>query len=165
MNTTEERSSKIPGAEALGRVPSGLSVLTARRGERASGMLASWVQQAGFEPISVTVAVKAGRFLLDWIAESGRFALAQLREGDRALLKHFARGFEPEADAFEGLDLLDNPVGGPVPASALSWLDLELVGNFDAGDHRLLLGRVVDGAVLDREAGPAIHVRKSGLHY
>ena len=34
----------------LGRLPSGLYVLTAGRGAAATGMLASWVQQVGFEP-------------------------------------------------------------------------------------------------------------------
>ena len=151
--------------EALGRVPSGLFILSARKEGRATGMLASWVQQAGFDPPSVTVAVGAGRFILDWIADSGRFAIAQIPEGDRFLLKHFARGFEPEVDAFTGIESLDHPRGGPVPAGALGWLDLELAGTLDGGDHRLLLGRVVDGALLNRESGPAIHLRKTGLRY
>ena len=42
----------------LGRVPSGIFILTVGTGDRATGMLASWVMQAGFEPPMVTVAVK-----------------------------------------------------------------------------------------------------------
>ena len=40
-------------AAALGRVPSGLVVLTARHGARETGMLASWVQQCSFDPPQV----------------------------------------------------------------------------------------------------------------
>ena len=50
-----------PGlAAALGRILSGVSVLTGR-GTQATGMLTSWVQQCAFEPPSVSVAVKQGR--------------------------------------------------------------------------------------------------------
>ena len=34
-----------PWAAALGRIPSGLFVVTACRGDDATGMLASWVQR------------------------------------------------------------------------------------------------------------------------
>src|SRR5258706_383723 len=51
-------------ALALGRVPSGLFILTVCDGQRETGMLASWVQQCSFEPPQVSVAVKHGRDLL-----------------------------------------------------------------------------------------------------
>ena len=39
------------------------------------------------------------------------------------------------------------------------------VGRFDAGDHALVLGRVVGGRVLHPDAKPTTHIRKSGAHY
>jgi hypothetical protein len=36
--------------EALGRIPSGVFIATAEEGSEKVGMLASWVQQAGFDP-------------------------------------------------------------------------------------------------------------------
>src|SRR4051812_36801885 len=68
-------------SQALGRVPSGLYILTACRDGKATGMLASWVQQAGFDPPMVTVAVNRDRYVGDWIAHSGRFALNQVATG------------------------------------------------------------------------------------
>ena len=47
-------------AAAVGRIPSGLFVVTVRNGDRETGLLASWVQQCSFEPFQVSVAVKAG---------------------------------------------------------------------------------------------------------
>ena len=154
-------------AEALGRLPSGLFILTARRGDRSTGLLASWVQQAGFDPPMVTVAIGRDRYVADWVLEAGRFVLNQLRAGDKHLLKHFARGYGPDEPAFAGLDLTDDASGGPVLAAALAYLDLEVAGDLDGGgDHRVLLGRVVDGGLLpgDRR-DPMIHVRRNGLHY
>src|SRR5215472_10277176 len=102
------RTEHSPLALALGRVPSGLFILTVRREGRATGMLASWVQQAGFEPPMLTVAVQRDRYVGDWIAVSGRFVLNQVRAGQKTLLRHFARSIPPEADAFEGLALRDD---------------------------------------------------------
>src|SRR5262245_50355879 len=119
MADSTTRSEPSPLGQALGRVPSGLFILTACQGERATGMLASWVQQAGFEPPMLTVAVRRDRYVGDWVASSGRFALSQIVAGRKGLLRHFARGFEPDAPAFDGLALRDDARGGPVLADAL----------------------------------------------
>src|SRR5947209_14083537 len=99
------RLSVTPLAQALGRVPSGLYILTVRSGERATGLLASWVQQAGFDPPMVTVAVATRRYVAEWIGETGAFTLNQLAAGSKPLIRHFGRGFDPDAPAFEGLAL------------------------------------------------------------
>src|SRR5437763_1820902 len=91
--------------QALGRIPSGLYILTVRSGDRATGMLASWVQQAGFDPPMLTVAVRRDREVADLIDATGRFTLSQLAKGSKSLIRHFGRGFAPDAAAFEGLDL------------------------------------------------------------
>ena len=53
-------------AAALGRVPSGLYILTARHGDAETGMLVSWVQQCSFAPPLVSACherVNSARFV------------------------------------------------------------------------------------------------------
>jgi flavin reductase (DIM6/NTAB) family NADH-FMN oxidoreductase RutF len=130
-------------------------------------MLASWVQQAGFDPPMLTVAVGSNRFVADWVAGTGRFVLNQLPHGSKPLIRHFGRGFAPEADAFEGLTIRREGQGGPILDGALAYLELEVAGEFASGDHRVFLARVIEGALLrEAEIGePLVHVRGSGLHY
>lgn len=155
-----------PLGQALGRVPSGLYILTVSHQGRSTGMLASWVQQAGFEPPMITLAVGSQRYAGDWITASGRFTLNQLGAGSKALIRHFGRGFPPDAPAFEGLALRDEPgASGPVLAGALAYLEAELAGVLASGDHQIFLARVVAGGVLDGEAEPMLHVRHNGFHY
>lgn len=163
--TTE--SKRNPIGQALGRIPSGLYILTARQGDRATGMLASWVQQAGFDPPMVTVAVAKSRCLAGWIENSGRFSLSQLAHGGKPLLKHFAKGFGPDESAFEGLALREDvqAEGGPILAEALAFLDAEVVGEIESGDHRIFLGRVVGGDVFSTTPEPFVHLRGNGFHY
>src|SRR6187401_792669 len=121
----------------LGRIPSGIYILTVGSGERATGMLASWVMQAGFEPPMISVAVKQGRYVADWITAGQPFILNLLAEKQAALLKHFAKGFEPGEAAFEGLEIKHCPRGVPFLCEALGYIECEPVRHADSGDHRI----------------------------
>src|SRR5262245_10611743 len=94
-----------PLARALGRVPSGLFILTVRSGGAETGMLASWIQQCSFSPPQVVVAVNKERYLRDWMTPETPFVVNVLADGQMAIVKHFARGFEPGQPAFEGLEI------------------------------------------------------------
>lgn len=152
-------------ALALGRVPSGLFVLTARgpKGQE-TGMLASWVQQCGFDPPLVSVAVNKDRYLLGWLVDGAAFGVSVIPEGGKELVKHFAKGFAPDEPAFAGVFVERHTGSAPLLSAAHAVLDCRVVGRTDAGDHVLIFGRVVGGRVL-HDAKPTTHVRKSGLHY
>ena len=148
----------------LGRVPSGIFILTIGTGERATGMLASWVVQAGFEPPMVSVAVKQGRYVCDWLTEGQPFVLNLVGEGQTDFLKHFGKGFEPGVPAFEGMETSNCRTGVPMLSTALGHLECEPAGHLDSGDHRIFLARVVRGGMTG-EGQPMVHVRKSGANY
>ena len=68
-------SKDAPLYSILGKVASGIYILTARHGDEETGMLASWVMQADFNPPVLTVAVQRKRYLADWLSEGTVFAL------------------------------------------------------------------------------------------
>jgi flavin reductase (DIM6/NTAB) family NADH-FMN oxidoreductase RutF len=149
---------------ALGRVPSGLFVLTARSGSEETGVLTSWVQQCSFEPPQVTVALKQGRGVSAWLTPDAAFVLNILDDTQTDMIAHFGRGFDPGQPAFTGLEVERSPGGLPVLGEALAYLECRVAGRCQAGDHDLVIGRVVGGRMLN-EGQPMIHVRKSGSHY
>ena len=157
----EELKSQV--GRALGQVPSGCFIMTARHDGRATGMLASWVQQASFEPPTVSVAVKSGRPIQSLIDASGHFLLNAVGEEPAAMFKHFGKGFGPEDDAFSGLTTRDTPAG-VVIESCLSHLACKVVGQADAGDHAVYLGQIIGGAV-HRAGKPYVHIRSNGFKY
>lgn len=165
MHTSPSEQLKLTVGKALGRVPSGLYILTAVHDARPWAMMASWVQQAAFAPPAVSVAVQKDRPMRDTLRAAGRFALAVVGEGDSALMKKYARGTPPGQDPFEGIETTTTPGGLPVPASALAYLDCRLIQvcEFNA-DHELHLAEVTAGQLL-REGDPFIHVRGNGFHY
>jgi flavin reductase (DIM6/NTAB) family NADH-FMN oxidoreductase RutF len=151
-------------ASALGRIPSGLFVLTVRRGEAETGMLASWVQQCSFEPPQISVAVKSGRELLAWLGEGEPFTLNVLDASQTDMIVHFGRGFALGDPAFTGLEVERPDGGAPVLSEALAYLECRVTGRCTAGDHELIIARAVRGRLLG-EGQPMVHIRKSGFHY
>lgn len=152
--------------KALGRIPSGVFVLSARdENGRAAGMLASWAQQASFDPPAVCVAVGKGRPIGQMIRATERFAMSVLGDGDADLMRRFARPRPPAGDGFDGVDTLTTPAGLPVLARALAWLDCELLEILDfGGDHDLFIAKAAAGKLL-RQGHSFTHVRGNGFHY
>ena len=152
--------------KAIGRIPSGVFILTAAtdKGE-ATAMMASWVQQAAFDPPTLSVAVAKGRAIGEMIRASQKFSLSIIPEGDTTLMKRYARGVKPGEDAFAGVETLTTPLGIPALRASLAWLDCELMEAVDfGGDHDLFIAEIVGGAVL--QPGHAfMHQRGSGFHY
>lgn len=151
-------------AAALGKIPSGLFIVTAGTGRDATGMLASWVQQCSFEPPHVSVAIRPGRAVHNLLMEHAPFAVSILGAEQTDLVKHFARGFDPGQPAFQGIATTPSPDGVPLLTSALASLCGKVIARVNSGDHDLLIGVVTVGRVTG-DSKPYVHIRKSGLNY
>lgn len=152
----------------LGRTPSGIFILTAADGRgNETGMLASWVQQASFEPPIVTVAVNRKRYLHEWLDEAPHIALSLVGESQRNLLGHFGRGFEPGEPAFEGVNVARGRNKLPVLADALGYLEGRIETRVESGDHVVYFVEITGGgagpALTDEK--PMVHIRKNGFNY
>jgi flavin reductase (DIM6/NTAB) family NADH-FMN oxidoreductase RutF len=166
--STPEAARRDTIGPVLGRTPSGLFILTACGPDGAeTGMLASWVQQASFEPPTMTVAVNRKRYINDWMPPGASVALNLLGETQKSLLGHFARGFDPGAPAFTGIDVVRTPLGCPALTAALGWLEGRITGRLDAGDHfvhTVELTAAGSNSALETEK-PWVHLRKNGFNY
>src|SRR6266404_3355139 len=92
-------------AAALGRIPSGLFILTARHAQAETGMLVSWVQQCSFEPPLVSLALQRKREIVTWLSDGAPFTLNILDATQTDMIAHFGKGFAPDQPAFEGLEI------------------------------------------------------------
>jgi len=168
MSDPSSDSANHSVGEVLGRIPSGVFILTAADGQgRETGMLASWVQQAGFEPPCVTVGVNHDRYLNGWLEQNPHVALNLVGDGQFEWLKHFGKGFEPDEAAFAEIDLTRTPQGVPVLTGALGYLAGSIIGQVATGDHTIYVVQI-DSAQLNTdlsELKPMVHIRKDGFRY
>jgi flavin reductase (DIM6/NTAB) family NADH-FMN oxidoreductase RutF len=149
---------------ALGRVPSGLFVVSAGDQQQPHAMLASWVQQAGFRPPALTVALQPERPIVECIRARKAFCVAILHEASRALFLRFARGVPAGEGPFQGIPTRCTPQGIPYPSAAHGHLECRLLGDVQWSDHVVLCGEIVGGARHD-EGEPLVHIRRTGLSY
>jgi flavin reductase (DIM6/NTAB) family NADH-FMN oxidoreductase RutF len=164
--TTQERKEQI--SPILGRVPSGVFILIAGDGgDRRTGLLASWIQQASFEPPQVTVAVNKSRYLNEWLVEGSPVTINQIAKGDNVLFRHFGKGFEPDQNAFLGIETSESASGLPVLTSAMASMEGQVVSQMPAGDHIIYLIEITS-ACSSGSADlfePFVHIRKNGFGY
>jgi len=149
---------------ALSRIPSGVYVVTVGSGKERDGMLATWINQAAFEPPMVTVAVKKERPILAKLQVGAQFVVNVLGKKNMDIFKNFAKPHSEDLDRFAGLNVVDTSAG-PQFSDAISYMNCKVVTLADAGDHVVVVAQVDDGALLRADDEPMVHLRKNGFQY
>jgi flavorubredoxin/flavin reductase (DIM6/NTAB) family NADH-FMN oxidoreductase RutF len=151
---------------ALGRISSGLYIITAQKGEVASAMFASWVMQASMSPLGVAIAVGKERAIESLLHPGDRFVLNVLEEDNyQGLMKHFLKRFPPGSDRFAGLKTYPASNGCPILADALAYMECEVASRIECSDRWIVYSSVRTGRVAKLDAITAVHHRKVGNHY
>jgi len=152
--------------KALGRISGGLYIITAQKGEVSGAMLASWVTQASFKPLGLTIAVAKDRAIESMMHAGDKFVLNVLEEGNyQTLMRHFLKRFAPGADRFAGVKTQPATNGSPILTDALAYMECEVVSRMELSDHHIVYAIVDNGRVSNPDALPAVHHRKVGNHY
>ena len=151
-------------ASALGRIPSGVFILTLARDGIETGMLASWVQQCSFKPPMISFVIQRGRPIADHLQKDAVFTLNILEAAQTDMIAHFGKGFALTDNAFVDLDIQRIYPHGPILREAHAYLHAKVLDCMPAGDHDLYLAEVTAGCLLD-DSQPMVHIRKNGFHY
>ena len=153
--------------KSLGRISTGLYIITAKKGEVQSAMLASWVTQASVNPLGVAIAVAKDRAIESIMHVGDSFVLNVLEEGRyQGLMKHFLKRFAPGADRFAGVKTYPAATNeSPILAEALAYMECEITARMDCGDHWVIYSTIHTGRVAQVNALTAVHHRKMGNHY
>jgi flavin reductase (DIM6/NTAB) family NADH-FMN oxidoreductase RutF len=153
-------------AEVLRKFPLAVSVVTVGRGGVENALTVSWATPASFEPPMFLVAVDRLHYSVDFVKSTRNFAVNVLAEGQERLAGQFARQSMQGEDKLAGVARREGQTGAPILTDAVAYFDCELAFFVEAGDHYLLVGRVVDAAVLrdgrPMVGGAALRYQKSG---
>lgn len=151
-------------SRALGRIPSALYIVSTLRDGAPAGFVGSLVQQVGFAPPMLCLAVAKEREPLRNLRTCGRFSLSLLDAGTRSHMGPFLKPHASGSSPYDGLALGRTPAGMPYLADGLAWFDCRIVSELSSGDHVVLFAEVEAAATL-REGDPQVHLRRNGLAY
>lgn len=127
----------------------GVTIVTARAGERVHGMTVSAFTEVSLDPPLVLVCADKTSNTHPLIAEGRVFAVNVLAEDQQALSNLFASKKDEER-RFVGLDYESGKSGAPLLTGVVANLDCRLADGHEAGDHVIYVGEVVDVRVFDR---------------
>jgi flavin reductase (DIM6/NTAB) family NADH-FMN oxidoreductase RutF len=128
--------------EVMGRFATGLTVVTGLDDTEPVGFTCQSFVSVSLDPPYVAVAPARRSTTWPRIARSGRFCVNVLSDSQQDLAERFAAS---GGSKFEGVSWTPAPAtGSPLLAGSLAWVDCSVELIHDAGDHELILGRVLD---------------------
>lgn len=151
---------------AMSRLAAGVVLITAHdaedgpRGEDI-GMTATAFLSVSLEPPLVMVSVREGSRMDDLLDHQPRWAASVLSESQRHIAGRFAlRGRISDRLLFEDIAYYRGEhSGAPVLGGALAILECETEQRVRAGDHTLVIGRVLAARTPSAEGGPLTYFR------
>lgn len=154
MATTIDLTDQRALRSVLGRFPSGVCVVTGRDPEgRTVGLACQSFMGVSLDPPLVLISVMKSSRTLPHLKDGAGFAVSVLGEGDEAVS---AMAGSKAADKFEQIELTTTTSGHQVLTGAPAWFACELEAWVDAGDHVLLIGRVLEAGPADSDRGPLL---------
>lgn len=164
-STTENSINKETLAPALGRLSSGVYIVTHSHDNEKEGMLATWIMQAAFSPPMLTVSMQKERNFLAKLQTGTNFCINVLSKKNMDIFKAFARPHKDGEDRFAELKMSESKsTVAPIFAEALSYLNCVVKNQVDAGDHVVVLAEIKGGELLNEDE-PMLHTRKNGFQY
>jgi 3-hydroxy-9,10-secoandrosta-1,3,5(10)-triene-9,17-dione monooxygenase reductase component len=125
----------------LGHFATGVAIVTAIDGTEPVGMACNSFTSVSLDPPLVLFC--AAKSSLTWprIQAAGKWAANILAEDGEAVCRVFA---QKDVDRFSHVSYATGKTGAPILGDALAFVDCETEAEHDAGDHVLVVGRVVE---------------------
>jgi flavin reductase (DIM6/NTAB) family NADH-FMN oxidoreductase RutF len=149
--------------EVLRKLPLVVTVVTVGRGGVENGLTVSWIAPASFDPPQLMFAVDRLHYSVDFLRSTKNFAVNVLKEGQQKLAGHFARQTMAGEDKLGAAKTREGTTGAAIFEDAVAWFDCEMAAVHEAGDHLIVVGKVVDAGV-QGDAAP-LTTASSGMQY
>jgi flavin reductase (DIM6/NTAB) family NADH-FMN oxidoreductase RutF len=141
------------------RLTQGVYVVGVAHAETRNAFTAAWVMQVSYDPLLLALSINPNHSSYRLLEEGRSFSVNVLKEGQLDLADHYGRS--AGADKLASKDWTTDRTGLPLLREALAWFECQVVSEHPAGDHVLVLGRVIDGKLVDSEAEPMLY-RETG---
>ncbi|GAU65800.1 putative NADH-dependent flavin oxidoreductase [Streptomyces sp. NBRC 110611] len=144
--------------DVMARFPTGVAIVTTcdEAGE-PHGLTVSSFCSVSLDPPLVLICVAKSARCFPAFERGGEFAVSILRRHHTELARRFATS---TAGKFAGGGFTRTQRGGVIVEDALAALECLVDARHDAGDHVILVGKVVDQTLADRGT-PAVYVDRT----
>lgn len=141
----------------LSRFASGVTVVTAYRGQRADGVTVNAFSAVSLEPPLVLACIGEESDCYELLARSERFGINVLSAEQGPIALAFAQVGDAKTQALRIFPNLWVEDSVPVLANCLAHIVCNHYAVYAGGDHRIVVGEVVDLRVHDAQADPLLY--------
>jgi flavin reductase (DIM6/NTAB) family NADH-FMN oxidoreductase RutF len=132
----------------------GVYVVGVAHGVRRDAFTASSIMQASYQPLLLALAINPQHASYALLQAGGTFAVSVLERSQMQLARRFGTASLAREDKMLDVRWRSSRRGAPILADALGFFDCSVEQDVAAGDHRIVLGRVIEGAVLQPQGTP-----------
>jgi flavin reductase (DIM6/NTAB) family NADH-FMN oxidoreductase RutF len=150
-------------SELFHRLTYGVYAIGVAHGEQRDAFTAAWLMQTSFDPLLLALSINPDNASYPLLHAGGGFTANVLKRGQLELARRLGTRSGRDEDKLAGIRWHPGRTGAPILDEALAYLDCELTGRTRAGDHELVLGRVVDGKILDSSAAPLTYAETGDM--
>ena len=146
-------------ADLFKSITTGVHVIGVADGEIRNAFTAAWVMQVSFRPLMLALSINPDHKSHALLVAGRHFSVNVLDQRQMDLAAHF--GQSTPADKLAGLAWQPGAGGAPLLDEALAQFECECAGEMPAGDHVVVIGRVINGRLLDPARVPLTY-RETG---
>lgn len=145
----------IKNTEAIFKhITQGVYVISVNNGEQKNAFTAAWVMQVSFDPLLICFSINPEHHSYKLLKEGNVCCISVLESDQYVTADHFGKS-TPE-DKMAGHCWLETETKAPALADSLAYFDCRVDHYSDAGDHKLVICKVVDAAILN-EGAPMVY--------
>ena len=152
-----------PVEAAFRRLTLGVYVVGVAGDGRADAFTAAWVMQASFDPLLLALSINREHASYRLLHAGGGFVVNLLKQGQLDLARAFGTLSGRDRDKLALVGWRPGRGGAPILEEALGYFDCRLESSMPAGDHDLVLGRVLEARLLDPEAVPLTYAETGDM--
>ena len=145
------------------RLTNGVYVVGAANGDTRNAFTAAWVMQVSYDPLMLALSINPKHATYSLVHASRAFTVNVLGSGALDLARQFGTRSGRDVDKLAGVGWRPGRSGAPVLDEAIAYFECEVTQSIPAGDHELVVARVIDGRVLDVAATPMTYVETGDL--
>jgi flavin reductase (DIM6/NTAB) family NADH-FMN oxidoreductase RutF len=152
-----------PVEAAFRRLTLGVYVVGVAGDGRTDAFTAAWVMQASFDPLLLALSINREHASYPLLHAGGGFVVNVLKQEQLDLARAFGTLSGRDRDKLAPVRWRPGRGGAPILEGALGYFDCRLEGAMPAGDHDLVLGRVLEARLLDPEAVPLTYAETGDM--
>jgi flavin reductase (DIM6/NTAB) family NADH-FMN oxidoreductase RutF len=135
----------------------GVYVVGVSDGRTSDAFTASSVSHVSYQPLQLAVAVNPEHASYPILIAGKTWTVSVLDNTQLELAARFGTSSPTPRDKMRDTSWARGRLGAPYLTAAMAYFDCRLSAEFPAGDHKIIIGRVIAGAILNAQATP--------LHY